>query len=91
MRIEAIDAACMDCHDDEEERFEGMVASWKAEADALLNAADSSTGAEHQKLLELLRRAGPLHNLEVTRKIVASSSDRSSTAQAPRVTDANCR
>ena len=40
-----------------------------------------------RELLEALRRAGPLHNLEATRKIVTSFADRSSTAQGPGGTD----
>ncbi|MHC4695311.1 MAG: cytochrome c3 family protein [Planctomycetota bacterium] len=70
--IEAIDAACMDCHDDEEERFEGMVASWKSEVEGLLQEAQDRVDERGQDLLRILRQAGPLHNLEATRLILKS-------------------
>ncbi len=88
--IENIDAACLDCHEDEEKRFEGMLASWKKEADRLLSAAQQRANTEGEReILEALRRAGPLHNIEATRIIarllgnptVSAGSKRSSDSE----------
>ena len=72
--FEAIDATCMDCHEDEEERFTGMLASWKAEADRLLDSAGAMADDEGLRILETLRRVGPLHNIEATRVITGALS-----------------
>jgi hypothetical protein len=66
--VEAIDAMCMDCHDDEE--YEGMLASWKLEVDELFSEAEDSADAEEKALLDAVRQAGPLHNPEATRIII---------------------
>jgi|CXWL01.1.fsa_nt_gi nitrate/TMAO reductase-like tetraheme cytochrome c subunit len=68
--VEAINEKCVDCHSDDEQRFQGMLAGWKAEADALLQAASKSTDPSVQKRLGVLRESGPLHNMEATRKIL---------------------
>jgi hypothetical protein len=68
--IEVIDAACMDCHDDEEERFEGMAAGWKSEFEELLRGAEGRSSERDREVLDTLRRAGPLHNPEATRMII---------------------
>ena len=68
--IEAIDSMCMECHDDEEERYEGMLAGWSSEIDALLKQAEQETGKQQRDTLDALRTAGPLHNVEATRKII---------------------
>jgi hypothetical protein len=70
--VETIDEACMDCHEDEEERFEGMLGSWKAEVETLLQQAQGSADASDRELLQALSKAGPLHNIEATRVIVRS-------------------
>ena len=70
--LESIDAACMDCHEDEEERFEGMLASWSTEVERLIQSAEAHTDAAGRQRLQALRRAGPLHNIEATRLIVRS-------------------
>jgi hypothetical protein len=75
--VEAIDAMCMDCHDDEEDRFTGMLASWKQEVDALLAEAEAQADARGRELLDQLRRVGPLHNIEATRIVVAAVTGRS--------------
>lgn len=63
--------ACMDCHDDdEEERFEGMLASWSREVDQLLNDAEARADERATERLRTLRRAGPLHNIKATRLLV---------------------
>ena len=84
--IEAINSMCMECHEDEEERFEGMLASWKQEVDQLLGEVEAGGGEKSRPLLEVLRQAGPLHNLEATRIIaraLAGGSERQEPLQAP--------
>ena len=68
--LETLNATCMDCHDDEEERFGPMLAEWRAEVDQLLAAAENAADAGGNRTLELLRTAGPMHNIEATRKIL---------------------
>lgn len=68
--VENIDRLCMDCHEDEPERFTGMLASWKREVDQMLADAEAQADAEDTGLLNALRKAGPLHNMEATRVIL---------------------
>ncbi|MGB2987687.1 MAG: cytochrome c3 family protein [Phycisphaerae bacterium] len=70
--VEAIDALCLDCHEDEEERFTGMLASWEREVKQLLSSAERTADAERKRVLRAVRRAGPLHNVEATRVIVGA-------------------
>ncbi len=81
--IETIDAACMDCHEDEEERFEGMLASWSREVGQLLLDAEARTDDRGRQLLQTLRTAGPLHNIEATRILVRSLTSESGPSTAP--------
>jgi len=74
--IEAINVMCMDCHDDEEP-YAAMLATWKQEADELLRQAETLVDDEGMRLLSQLKKVGPLHNIEATRTIVKSLSDRS--------------
>lgn len=70
--IETIDALCRDCHEDDEARFVGMLASWKREADRLLADAEAKTDDEGRKILQAIKNAGPLHNMDATRSVVQS-------------------
>lgn len=67
--LEAIDATCIDCHEDEEERFTGMLASWRREVDGLLTETEPSLDGAGRAVLAALRSAGPMHNIEATRAI----------------------
>ncbi len=67
-RGEAIDAMCMECHDGDE-KYVGMLASWKEEADRLLSEAETRADEAGLAALRILREAGPLHNMEATRAI----------------------
>ena len=79
--IETIDAVCMDCH--EEERFDGMLASWSREVDQLLGDAEVRTDDRGRQLLQTLREAGPMHNIEATRILVRSLTSESGPSTAP--------
>lgn len=68
--IETIDTMCMDCHEDEEERFEGMLASWKTENDDAMTKAILSADGQSVMHVDTLRRVGPFHNFEAARKIL---------------------
>ena len=68
--LEAVNAMCMDCHDDDEERFGGMLTGWKQEADRLIAEAEPNLDVQGREHLERLRKAGPLHNMEATRIII---------------------
>ncbi len=81
--VAVINGQCMECHSDEQDKYEGMLSSWKAEAEQLLTKAAQGSDASSLRLLAELRAAGPLHNIEATRAIVNGlSSGRSSTAAA---------
>lgn len=69
--VEAMNEKCLDCHSDDEERFQPMLAGWKAEADALMKAASESPDSNTQQILGTLRKSGPLHNMEATRKLLS--------------------
>ena len=81
--IQTIDAMCMDCHEDEEERFEGMLESWSREVERLINDAEPRTDDRGRQLLETLRKAGPLHNIEATRLLVRSVTGESEPSRTP--------
>lgn len=57
---------CMDCHDDEEERFEGMPASWKKEMNETIATARQHVGDEGLVVLDKLRKPGVYHNFEAS-------------------------
>jgi hypothetical protein len=63
---------CLECHDDDEERFGSLLATWQKETDDLFRQAEMQTDAEGGKLLQLLRQSGPLHNFEATRLMLQS-------------------
>lgn len=64
-----IDEKCMECHSDEDAKYKGMLAGWKSEVDAKLSAAGKLPTVD-LKLIESLRRAGPMHNIEATRRVL---------------------
>jgi formate-dependent nitrite reductase cytochrome c552 subunit len=71
--IETINAACMGCHDDEEERFKDMLSTWDREVARLLTDAERRVQDDRgRRLLEALRKSGPLHNIEAIRAAVGS-------------------
>ncbi len=73
--VEAIDPRCMDCHSDEEERFTGMLGAWKTESERMLQSAQTALDTASptaQQALTALRHAGPPHNMEATRKLIAT-------------------
>ena len=69
--IEAIDTMCMGCHDDDES-IEGLLAAWSEEVEGMLDGAERRVDTEGARVLEALRAAGPLHNIEATRKIMSA-------------------
>jgi hypothetical protein len=77
--VEAIDEKCMECHSDEEPRFRGMLASWRAEADRLIAEVGGRNREPDRAVLQALRRAGAIHNIEATRiiarELLAQPSD----------------
>ncbi len=81
--IDTIDLACMDCHEDEEDRFEGMLASWRREVDQMFHDAEVHTDDAGRRLLKTLRDAGPMHNIEATRILVRSLTSEPGSSTAP--------
>jgi hypothetical protein len=72
--IAAINEACLDCHSDDPARYGGLLEAWKSEADRLLGEAAATADDAGQKLVKMVRRAGPLHNIEATRIIARALS-----------------
>ena len=81
--IETINTACLGCHDDEEERFTPMLASWRDEAERLLTEAEGAADEKGKQKLDLLRQAGPWHNIEATRKIARGIAGTTAAESAP--------
>ncbi len=65
-----MEAVCMDCHDDDPERFEGMLGRWKQELEPLLVRALRLARDEDRAAARALQEAGPYHNVEGARKIL---------------------
>jgi hypothetical protein len=57
--FESMNESCLECHDDEEERYDGMVVQWKQEVEQMLGAAEQGADQQQRDLLQQLRRAGP--------------------------------
>ena len=69
--VETINEACMECHDDEAERFEGMLQSWKLQVERLLKEARDQVDGSGTPAIEALLEAGPLHNIEAARQVLS--------------------
>jgi len=72
--LETIDAACMDCHDDDEEKYAGMLLRWNEELRPLLQQADAAAVGRDREFLMTLRQAGPLHNVEAAHAVLQKLS-----------------
>ncbi len=70
LTLAAIDGLCMECHEDEEAKYKGMLTTWKSDVEELLRQAETRTDAHGREVLEALRKAGPLHNVEATKSIL---------------------
>ncbi len=68
--LHAVNTMCVDCHEDDGERFSGMLGSWKREVAGLFRVAETRADDEARRHLATLRRAGPFHNMEATRRIL---------------------
>jgi nitrate/TMAO reductase-like tetraheme cytochrome c subunit len=73
MSSKALNTACLDCHEGEDYAAPGTIAAQRREVTALF-AAVTASNPESRRLLARLREAGPLHNLEATRKILRALS-----------------
>jgi hypothetical protein len=65
----AMESTCLGCHD--AGAMGGRVAAWKATAEKHMSAASATATGEQRDIIERLRRAGPLHNIEATVKILS--------------------
>jgi hypothetical protein len=65
----AMESTCLGCHD--AAAMGGRLASWKATAEKHLSAASAAATPEQREIIERLRRAGPLHNIDATVKILS--------------------
>lgn len=68
--IAIIDERCMDCHDDEEDKYEGLLASWEKEIGQLTKKAHQASPGQPNPVLDALLKAGPYHNIEASRAIL---------------------
>jgi hypothetical protein len=81
--IEALDGACMMCHDDEPERYEGLLSRWNNEIGGLRKVARRKVAERGHAALEALDRAGPLHNFDASRKILRAIIDDPTSGEQP--------
>jgi nitrate/TMAO reductase-like tetraheme cytochrome c subunit len=76
VEVAALDAACVECHDED---YAGMVGQWMTEAKELLEK-----GTLAPTIREAIRRAGPAHNIEAVRRVVeAQGQSASATKPTP--------
>jgi len=69
---ESLNAACMECHDDEPDRFTGIVKRWDDEFARLFRQAEAHATPDTEKIISALRAAGPAHNNAAARRILSS-------------------
>ena len=73
---------CSGCHD--EAKFEHIVADRKAEVQKLLENAEAAAGPRERRIIDAIRRAGPLHNMDATVKVLTTLAEvTASEASAP--------
>ena len=65
----------MECHQDEEERYEGLPASWKKEMDETIATPRQHVDDEGLAVLDKLRKSGVYHNIEASRAILRGITD----------------
>lgn len=82
--ITVINEQCMDCHDDEEEKYEGMLVSWKKEIVQLTRKARQAAQGQPNHVLDALLKAGPLHNIEASRVILRKLINRDEKPTKPK-------
>jgi len=83
VELAAMNDTCLGCHDDDEERFDGMVTKWRSEIEAAIANVEPKLGESGRSVLEALRKAGPAHNMEATRKILKALETGDNTAVVP--------
>jgi len=69
---ETLNKVCLECHDDEAERFAGILKEWQTEASKLFKQAEAQAGSNEEGVLSALRAASPLHNMDAARKILTA-------------------
>jgi hypothetical protein len=72
-----LNQACKECHGDTK-RFNGIVKRWQNESEKLFSQAEPHAGQKDKAVLDALRAAGPLHNMDATRKILKALAARHS-------------
>jgi hypothetical protein len=80
--VTSINERCMDCHSDDEERFDGMLAGWKAEIEELLRQAGQLLDPSARETVAALHKAGPLHNTEASRAVLRGLLSRGSVSKS---------
>jgi nitrate/TMAO reductase-like tetraheme cytochrome c subunit len=66
--LEAINEMCLACHDEED--YKDTLASWQQEIEPLMRQAEKKSESDGRQLLEALKAAGPLHNVEASKMIL---------------------
>jgi hypothetical protein len=70
-----LNTACQDCHEGEDYAADGIISAQRKEITQLFNGVKASD-PNTLMLLDQLREAGPLHNLEASRKILQALAAR---------------
>jgi hypothetical protein len=66
---ETLNKACLECHDED---LKGIVKKWQDESSKLFQQAAAQVRSSDKVLLQDLRAAGPLHNMDATRKVLTA-------------------
>jgi NapC/NirT cytochrome c family, N-terminal region len=77
-----LQAACINCHPEPE--YERMVTAWKEKVGRLLAQAEGSATPAQQTVIDALRQAGPLHNIDATVKVLTALTRQEAGAPPPR-------
>ena len=73
MTSTALNGACLECHEGEDYAAPGTIARQRREVDELLAAVDAGDPETRRPASSGCASAGPLHNLEASRKILRLS------------------
>jgi hypothetical protein len=71
--VDTMQAVCSDCHD--EAKFKHIVADRVAQTKKLLSAAEAQAGPRERAIIQAIRQAGPLHNMDATVKVLTALTE----------------
>lgn len=85
VKLETMNDTCTGCHDDDS--YNGMAQRWHDEMNKAIDNLMPRLSGEPLEVLETLKKAGPSHNIEASRKILKALAAGTSTADAAPASD----